>query len=69
MEQVNPLEESNFQNAGFAGTLISRSPNHPEVEGLTVAELAEKWGKDPFDAAFDLLLEDNFDTDGCKFSG
>lgn len=67
MEQVNPLEESNFQNAGFAGTLISRSPNHPEVEGLTVAELAEKWGKDPFDAAFDLLLEDNFDTDGIYF--
>ena len=37
------------------------------VEGLTVAELAEKWGKDPFDAAFDLLLEDNFDTDGIYF--
>lgn len=67
MQVVNPLEESNFHNAGFEGTLISRSPSHPELEGLMVSEAAEQLHKDPFDAVFDLLIDDEMDTDGIYF--
>ncbi len=67
MERVNPFEESNFRCAGFDGTMVSRSPAHPEWEGKTMAEIATLQGKDPFDAAFDLLLDDELDTDGIYF--
>ena len=67
MVKANPMEESNFLNAGFEGTLISRSPSHPELNGLTVAQAAQQLGKDPFDTVFDLLLDDEFDTDGIYF--
>lgn len=67
MQILKQEEESNFLNAGFAGTLISRSPAHPEFEGKTVQEVSDMLHKDPFDTAFDILLDDELDTDGIYF--
>lgn len=49
--------ENLMLNAGdWNGVRICNAPNLPEAEGLTVAEYAEKIGKDPFDAFFDMLI-------------
>ncbi len=43
------------KGVGFDKTMITRCGN-TEIEGLTVKEIALKWGKDEFDTAFDILL-------------
>lgn len=46
-----------YQNAGgFDRIFISGCPMVPEADGMFVSEYAEKVGKDPFDAYFDLLI-------------
>ena len=54
--------ETDFENwyintGGWDGITICTSPCVPEAEGLTIAAYAEKIGKDPFDAYFDLVIE------------
>ena len=34
---------------------------HPEFIGMNVAEIAETWGKDPWDASYDLLRDEGLD--------
>jgi len=46
-----------LNSGGFSGVFISSSPKVPEAEGMMIAEYAEKVGKDPMDAYFDLLIE------------
>ena len=54
----DPSIESSYKNCGgFSGMLVLSSPNVPDACGLTVAQYAEKLGKDEFDTFFDLLLE------------
>lgn len=51
----------NFVNfAGVEGIYITSvlSEKNREVVGLSLKELGEKWNKEPLDAAFDLLLEE-----------
>lgn len=49
--------ENQWKNCGgFSGILVLTSPNVPEACGLTVAQYAEKLGKDEFETYFDLLL-------------
>lgn len=56
MTEVPCSYNSSYQNAGgFAGILVLFSPNVPEAEGLRLSEYAEKIGKDPFEAYFDLM--------------
>ena len=38
-------------------TVIAHSPNCPELEGLSVAEIADQRGTDPSETALDILLE------------
>ena len=35
----------------------TRNPKNARFEGKSVAQIAEEWGKDPADAAWDLVLE------------
>jgi len=44
--------------AGFQGTVISVSPNHPEYIGRSIADIAESEGRDPYDVIFDLIVEE-----------
>lgn len=51
----------NFVNfAGVEGIYITSvaSEKNQDVVGLSLEELGEKWGKEPLDATFDLLLEE-----------
>lgn len=42
--------------AGWDNIRIAGAKHHPELEGKTIQELAKLWGKEPVDAACDLLL-------------
>jgi len=45
----------------FDGLIVLQSRAHPEFLGMNLAEIAEKWGKDPWDAAFDLFKDEGLD--------
>ena len=38
---------------------VVQNPKLLPLQGKTIAEIAKMWGKDPIDAIFDLLIEDN----------
>jgi N-acyl-D-amino-acid deacylase len=42
---------------------LAGSEGHPDLVGLSLAEVGERWGKDPIDAAFDLIVADRATTD------
>lgn len=42
---------------GFAGIVVVSAPNTPGAEGKSVEAFAGEIGKDPFDAYFDILIE------------
>lgn len=65
-EMQTPGTYDNFYiNAGgFQGMFISGCAKTPEADGMFVSEYAEKCGKDPFDALFDLLIENNGHVNG-----
>lgn len=54
-----PGWESLVSECGWGRIMVTRSPNHEEYEGRTVQELAEESGADPYDFAFDLLVEED----------
>jgi N-acyl-D-amino-acid deacylase len=61
MADRSPGEWDNFWKwSGPEGILIADIPSgrHPERLGKSLAAAAAAWGKDPFEAAFDLLLEE-----------
>jgi len=43
------------------------NPKLLPLQGKTIAEIAKLWGKDPFDAIFDLLIEDHAYTNVALF--
>lgn len=57
-----------LNSGGFTGVFISTSPKVPEAEGMTVAEYAEKVGKDPMDTYFDLLVANECVGEGIYFA-
>ncbi len=56
--------------SGPEGILVADVPSgrHPEWLGKDLAEVARAWGKDPFEAAFDLLLEERMGVAIVSFS-
>ncbi|MDP2873165.1 MAG: D-aminoacylase [Bacillota bacterium] len=44
------------KGVGWDNTLITRCIPNPSLEGLSVAEIAGRWGRDEFETAFDILL-------------
>ncbi len=45
----------------WEGIFILWTRAHPEFIGMTIPEIAETWGKDPFDTVFDLLKDEGLD--------
>jgi N-acyl-D-amino-acid deacylase len=41
---------------------LSSSPGSPDLVGRSLAEIGERWGTDPIDAAFDLIVGDKAET-------
>ena len=66
-----PADWDNFWKwSGPEGIVIADIPSgrHPEVLGKSLAEAARAWGKDPFEAAFDLLLAERMGVAMISFS-
>ena len=66
-----PAEWDNFWKwSGPEGIVIADIPSgrHPEVLGQSLADAARAWGKDPFEAAFDLLLAERMGVAMISFS-
>ena len=61
--------DSYYRNCGgWDGVFISVLPKTPQYEGMFVTEAAERMGKDPFEAYFDLVLENRAEGSGIYFS-
>lgn len=66
MTEVPCSYNSSYQNAGgFDGILILSAPHTPQAVGMTVRQWAEKCGKDPFEAYFDLMEENECEGSGA----
>jgi N-acyl-D-amino-acid deacylase len=66
-----PADWDNFWKwSGPEGIVIADIPSgrHPEVLGRSLADAATAWGKDPFEAAFDLLLAERMGVAMISFS-
>jgi N-acyl-D-amino-acid deacylase len=71
MSDPGPAEWDNFWGwSGPEGILVADIPSgrHPEWLGKTLAEVARARGQDPFEAAFDLLLEERMGVAMVSFS-
>lgn len=58
------LNERDYENfyfncGGFDSIQVSGCEKTPEADGLLISEIAERTGRDPFDAFFDLLAEND----------
>ncbi len=70
-EMANPETpyDNFFLNAGgWDGVYVCGAEKTPEAEGLHISEYAEKIGKDPYDAFFDICQENNCATVGVYAS-
>ena len=71
MADTAPADWDNFWKwSGPEGILVADIPSgrHPEWLGRTLAEVARQRGADPFEAAFDLLLEERMGVAMVSFS-
>ena len=71
MTDPAPCDWDNFWRwHGPDGIVIADIPSgrHPEWLGLRLTEVAQAWGKDPLEAALDLLLEERLGVAMISFS-
>jgi N-acyl-D-amino-acid deacylase len=71
LSDPGPTDWDNFWGwSGPEGILVADIPSgrHPEWLGRTLAEIAGLRGQDPFEAAFDLLLEERMGVAMVSFS-
>jgi N-acyl-D-amino-acid deacylase len=71
MAETAPGDWDNFWKwSGPEGIVVSDIPSgrHPEWLGRNLAQIAQAWGKEPFTAAFDLLLEERMGVAMVSFS-
>ncbi|MBQ2651594.1 MAG: D-aminoacylase [Clostridia bacterium] len=60
--------ESNIFSAGYEGCLIAGAYKTQEHLGKTIAQLAEEWGKAPFDTVVELLAQNEGIVQGIYFA-
>jgi N-acyl-D-amino-acid deacylase len=71
MSDTRPTDWDNFWGwSGPEGIVVAdiASGRHPEWLGTTLAQVADARGQDPFEAAFDLLLEERMGVAMVSFS-
>ena len=61
--------ENQMYNVGWENTMITgvSKPENKQYVGLTVTQMAEKMGKDPYDAAYDLLIDEHCNVGMINF--
>jgi N-acyl-D-amino-acid deacylase len=69
MEDPKTEYDNYYLNAGgWAGVYVYSSSKLPEAEGRFITEYANLVGKDPWDAFFDICIENNCETGGVYMS-
>lgn len=69
MEDPNTDYDNYYLNAGgWSGVYVYSSPKTPEAEGRFITDYAEIAGKDPWDAFFNICIENNCETGGVYMS-
>lgn len=69
MENPQTDYDNYYLNAGgWSGVFVSSSSKTPEAEGRFITEYAEIVGKDPWEAFFDICVENNCETGGVYSS-
>ncbi len=61
------MERGSLASAHWDRTIIAHCPKHRDYQGKSVSDLARKSGKDPFEFAFDLLIEENLSVSVVRF--
>lgn len=61
--------ENQLYNVGWENTMVTgvSRPENKQYVGLTVTQIAEKMGKDPYDAAYDLLISERCNVGMINF--
>lgn len=61
--------ENQLYNVGWENTMVTgvSRPENKKYVGLTVTQIAEKMGKDPYDAAYDLLISERCNVGMINF--
>jgi N-acyl-D-amino-acid deacylase len=67
-ETVAARRKAFAEGLGWDGVLVASSRLQPEVEGRTIAELANERGRDPVETVLDLLLTGQGDVGAIYFS-
>ncbi|MDR3048579.1 MAG: D-aminoacylase [Elusimicrobiota bacterium] len=67
LEKPQKHFENQIDLIGWENIMISSAPKNPAFVGKKITEIAEMTGKDPFEAAFDLLVEENCDVSMVNF--
>ncbi|MBW1736116.1 MAG: D-aminoacylase [Deltaproteobacteria bacterium] len=68
MTEGLPGWESLVSECGWDRIMVTRSPIHENYEGKRIQELADEKGVDPYDFAFDLLIEEDCEVSLVIFS-
>jgi N-acyl-D-amino-acid deacylase len=68
MREGTPSWPSPLKAAGWDATFIARSKGHPEFEGKSIEEITSSIDVDPFEFAFDLLIEENASVSVVRFA-
>lgn len=67
-DPASPFENWYLNCGGFEHIFISSLPDTPQYAGMFVSEAAQKMGKDPFEAYFDLMVMNKTIGNGIYYS-
>jgi len=67
-KQIEVIDGRYRHCGGFDKILVAIAPNTPECRGMTVEDYAKKIGKEPFEAYFDILVENGHGAFAIYFS-
>lgn len=68
LDPETPFENQYLNCGGFENIFISTLPETPEYAGMFVSQAAEKMGKDPFEAYFDIMVMNKTIGGGIYYS-
>lgn len=68
VEMIETRIEPNTSDGFWERYIVLSTNKHPEFVGKNMLEISEAWGKDPWDAAYDLLLDEGEKCGGISLA-
>lgn len=66
LKRAKALIDDSPVECGWNGVLVAHAPENPELEGLSMAEIAIELSMSPFDSAIELLLKNRGSVQVCN---